>query len=204
MEVKSYNCPSCDAPLEVKNKFSQALACQYCGQTSLISPSGLDPFGEKSKLIDYPSIFSVGAKGEFDGQNFEILGMLRYEYDGGFWDEWFIVMENGKKYWIEEDEGELVLYEKERLSSAIPNWEKINVGSMINVNQKDVFVTEKFKAKIRGGRGELFFKIKPGEDIKIVDGNQQGKLVSIEITPDEIDLNQGQEIDISQIKMLKK
>jgi ribosomal protein S27E len=205
MSEFAFSCPSCGATLEIENRFSKVVICVYCGQTSAISPAGLDPTGEKAILADSPSIFSIGSSGTMylsssGEQSFKVRGRLRYKYDGGFWDEWFLEFSSGKKLWLQEDEGEFTAFEKESLTSPVPPFEEISVGSMLSVNGLSIFVTEKNEALIAGGQGELLFSVKPGMSAKCVDGNAGGKLVSIEQTPDEICLSIGEEVDISTIR----
>lgn len=201
MPAQAYNCPSCAAPLAVENRFSKLVVCSYCGQASLISDKGLDPTGEKAKLADFPSILSVGASGRIRSERFRVLGRLRYKYEDGFWDEWFLAMKKGKKVWLQEDEGEFVVFEKERLTSPLAPFDDITVGSLIEVNGRQVFVTEKNRAVIAGGQGELSFRIAPGQVVNCVDGNSQGRLVSVEFLPEEIDLSLGEEISVTDIEM---
>ncbi len=199
MASGEFNCPSCAAPLHVENRFSKVVICQYCGQTCSVSPEGLDPTGEKAQLADFESILSVGSTGSFRGRDFKVLGRLRYKYDGGFWDEWFLSMSDGKKLWLQEDEGEFTAFEKETLTAPLPPFDEISVGSMLDVNGKQAFVTEKNKALIAGGVGELYFAVTPGMTANCVDGNCGGQLLSIEFTPDEINLSVGEEVPIDSI-----
>lgn len=201
MSTQEYNCPSCGAPLSVENRFSKVVICQYCGQTCNVSPEGLDPTGEQAQLADFESIFQIGKTGSFSGKSFKVLGRLRYKYEDGFWDEWFLQMENGKKLWLQEDEGEFTAFEKETLTAPVPPFDQIGVGSMLEVNGKAVFVTEKNEAAIAGGKGELFFRVKPGMRVNCVDGNCEGQLVSIEFTSEEINFSVGEEIPIEAISI---
>ena len=201
MTSLSLTCPSCSAPLQIENRFTKVVICQYCGQTSNVTPQGLDPTGEKAVLADFPSILSIGAEGTIDSQPFKVLGRLRYKYDEGFWDEWFLQYANGQKVWLQEDEGTFVAFAKESITSAIPEFGAIKVGSTIEVNQKQVFIVEKNEALIAGGEGELQFRIHPGETVDYVDGNSGGKVVSIEFAPDEIALSIGEQIPLSRIKV---
>jgi hypothetical protein len=186
----------------VEHRFTKVVICEYCAQPSRIQPEGLDPTGEKGELIDFESVLSVGARIELQGNPATVLGCLRYKYDEGFWDEWFIGLDSGKKLWLQEDEGEFTLYEKENLTAAVPAFEGISVGSMLPVNDMSVFVTEKSSAVIAGGKGQLSFRVIPGEKVQCVDGNAGGQLVAIEFAPDEINLSIGKEIPLEEIKVL--
>ena len=200
MSVQEYKCPACGAPLTIENRFSKTVVCKYCGQTSFITPAGLDPAGQKAELADFPSIFAIGKRGTLAGRPFVTLGRLRYAYEDGFWDEWFLSCDEGRTFvWLQEDEGDFTAFEKTSITSAIPGFDEIKVGSIVAVNTLSVFVTEKNRAKISGGEGEINFRFSPGEAVNYVDGNAAGQLVSIEFTPDEINLSTGAPIDVDQI-----
>jgi hypothetical protein len=201
MSVRKYSCPSCSGALSVEHRFTKVVICPYCGQTSKIHNDELDPTGLQAKLVDFDSVLSLGATGEILGEAFKVLGRLRYEYEDGFWDEWYLKFEKGKSYWLQEDEGEFILFEKESLTSAVPAFEEISVGSMISVNGLSVFVTEKTEAKIGGGEGELSFVAEPGDEVNTVDGNSEGRLISLEFSPNSIELSLGKELSLDQINI---
>ncbi|MCB0323160.1 MAG: DUF4178 domain-containing protein [Bdellovibrionales bacterium] len=201
MTVQQYNCPTCGAPLPVENRFSLQVICSYCGQSSRITPQGLDPSGEKALLADFPSILSIGATGMLRGTPFKVLGMLRFKYDGGFWDEWFLALDTGKKLWLQEDEGEFTAFEKEQLTSPVPPFEEMQVGSLVPVNGKQFFIMEKRRAVLAGGRGELTFVVTPHSAVGCVDGNAGGILMSIEYLPDEINLSWGAEVPLEELQV---
>ena len=199
MALKQYDCPSCGAPLEVKDPLSKILVCPYCSQACHICDEGLDPTGKASQLADYGSMLSVGYTAAMGGVGFRVFGRLRYQYDGGFWDEWFLCFDDSKKAWLQEDEGEFSLFEKEPLRAAIPPFDEISVASSIEVNGRTLFVTEKNRASIAGAEGELFFRIVPGQSVNCVDGNCGGMISSIEFAPDEINLSVGREISAQEL-----
>ena len=116
---------------------------------------GVDPTGKMAKLADTRSIFAIGRTGTMKGKKFEVLGRLRYGYDEGFWDEWFVQFEDGHCEWLTEEEGELSSFQKELLTRPIENIDSLRVGQMVDVEGKRVFLTEMTDASILGGEGEL-------------------------------------------------
>lgn len=192
-------CPTCGAPLDIKNRFVKMVACDFCGQTLLLKDTGLDPTGKSAKLIELPSKLYIDASGTISGTPFEVLGRLRYQYDSGMWDEWFVMLEGHQPGWLVEDEGTFKLYHKSTLSSAIPAYEQIRVGSTIDIGGKTVFITEKGDANIVGGEGQLAFNILPGDEIRYLDGNCGPEQVSIEFTSSEIELLIGKAVPIDEI-----
>jgi hypothetical protein len=197
--MKSMACPSCGAPLSIEHRFVKVVTCDFCNQVMLVHDSGLDPTGQTAKLVELPSPLYIDATGQILGKPFEVKGRLRYQYDSGMWDEWFILFEDGRPGWLQEDEGEYILYHKETLTSAIPPFDEIAVGSVIPIGQRRVFITEKGTAQIAGGEGQLAFNILPGQEIRYIDGNAGEEQVSIEYTPNEIELLAGRAVPRDQL-----
>lgn len=198
---RSMSCPSCGAPVELKSRFTKVVVCEYCSSTLLVKDEGLDPTGKKAKIADYPTRFAVGKAGEIRGRGFKVFGRVRYDYDDGFWDEWFIYFDDGKPGYLQEDEGEYTLYHKKRLTAPLPPFEQVRVGSTIPVEGLQIFVSEKRRASVAGAEGEISFRAVPGESLDYVDGSAQGKAVSIEYQTDGIDLNMGEPIEFEDVRI---
>ncbi len=204
MAFQTLNCPSCGAQLELQYRYSRMVVCSYCGQTSYINAGSANPVGGKILLANYGSLLSVGKRGKLKGQPFEVLGRLRFNYEDGFWDEWLILFDASEftNYWLQEDEGEFILYIKQELTGQAPVFEKVTVGTPIVVNNQTVFVTEKNQATINGGEGELPFQVVPGEKADYIDGIAAGEPVSIEYMPGQVELNTGEVLALTDFEWL--
>ena len=187
MAFKEFNCPSCGAALELEYRFSQMIICDYCNQTTHLSGENIEAKGEKVKLVDYGSSFFIGATGTLFDQNFKILGRIRFEYPDGFWDEWLVKLENepDKQFWLQEDEGEYVLFEKMDSLPENTSFPDLSIGQKVVWNDNEIFISEKNTAQIIGGEGELPHKVIPGEQADFVDGIifSQGIPTSLEFLP---------------------
>lgn len=199
--MQQLSCPSCSAPLEVKHRFSRVVTCGYCGQCSYLTKDGLDPSGKKAELVDFESILSLGKTGTLQGVSFEVLGRMRCDYGSGFWDEWFCIDANGQAFWLQEDDGVFTRFQKAEIRSAIPPFAEVGVGTLIPINDQQFFVTEKSKAVIKGGEGELPFRVLPETPLSYVDGNVSGKRASIEFFTDEICFSLGEDIERKDIQV---
>ncbi len=197
--AESKSCPSCGAPLDIKNRFVKMVTCDFCGNVMILKDTGLDLTGRVAKLVELPSKLYVDAMGTVGGKNFTVVGRLRYQYDSGMWDEWFLTFEDDRPGWLVEDEGEYALYQKETLTSPILPFEKIQVGSVIRIGQREVFITQKGEANIVGGEGQLAFSILPGDEVRYIDGNSGAEQVSVEFTTNEIELLVGRAIPPAEL-----
>lgn len=202
-ETTSLNCPSCGAPLPIEHRFVRMVTCQYCDTVSEVTDSGLDPTGKTAKLVPLPTQFAVGQNGKLRGRPFQVLGRVRYSYDEGVWDEWYLAFDDGDAAWLEEDEGELVLSRQEKLRTPAPPFDQAHVGSRIDVNGYPFFVTERCRARIAGSEGQLFFHAVPGRPVNFVEGNVGGRIAYLEYTEDAIEFGVGEPVPRNEIQVEK-
>ncbi len=187
--------------MSLDSHLSKVVVCEYCGSTLILKDGALDPTGRKAKLAQYPSRFAVGRKGTIKGSPFRVLGRVRYDYGDGFWDEWFLVFDDGRTAYLQEDEGEYTLFVKKRLTSAVPPWEELHAGSRFRAGEYEVFVNEKGSATISGGEGQIGWRFLPGDTLKYIDGIGGGKVISIEYAGDEIDMSVGDSLDYDDVSV---
>ncbi|TAE54332.1 MAG: DUF4178 domain-containing protein [Bacteroidetes bacterium] len=187
MFKREFTCPSCGAPLTQTVPGARSLVCTFCGQTSHINADSLKAFGEKKLLIDYGSVFDVGKEGRIGEKSFEVLGCLRFDYDDGFWDEWFVRFSDGEEGWIQEDDGSFVMFMETDEEKGLLPYENAQPGLFVNFSLKwsSVFVTSRSRARVNGGKGELPFRIVPGEKADYAEGIHGGDIISVEYLPSE-------------------
>lgn len=196
---QSLACPNCGAPLQVDSAFTKFLVCGYCGQSLTVHDTGVDLAGKTAKLADYPSRLAVGAQGQIKGQAFKTLGRVRFESSAGFWDEWFLQLDNQRVGWLEEDEGELTLVFKSKLISPVPPFEQVHAGSFIPVGQARMFVSEKGQAQVVGAEGQLATAALPGHAVRYVDGNAGGQALRLVLDEQSITLHTGTPLEFDDV-----
>ena len=199
--MESLHCPSCGAPLPLANRFVKMVACDFCSQVALVKRGSLEATGKTAVLADLPSLLYLGATGKLRGRAFEIIGRLQYGYEDGYWHEWYLSLDDGRHGWLQEDEGRLTLYEKDRLVGRVPPFDDVRVGETVRVAGRSVFVTEKGRAQILGGEGQLAFPLLPGERIDFIDGQDDDVQVSLEYAPDEVELMTGFAVDRDRLQV---
>jgi hypothetical protein len=204
IEVRKINCASCGAPLELKSAFTKSIVCRFCDNTTSVEDKGVDPTGKMAKISQARSIFAIGRTGKLQGRAIEVLGRLRYGYDEGFWDEWFIQFADGQCAWLTEEEGELSVFQKHLLTSPIENLDRLRVGQFVQVEDKKVFITEMSDCTVMGGEGELHYHVIPGKQVLHMEGNAGGKLISLEVWPREIEVHVGGPIMYRDVVMDRK
>jgi hypothetical protein len=199
--AQQISCPSCGGPLTIESAYTRFVICQFCGQSLYLRDTGVDLAGKVAKLADYPSRLAIGAQGKMKGRAFEVLGRVRYQYDAGFWDEWFVHFADGQVGWAEEDEGDFTLIFKTKLTSPIPPFEQIRVGSFIALGPDRMFVSEKGQARVLGGEGQLAAVVAAGKAIQYVDGNAGNKAFRIVLDDNGFTLHTGEPLSFSALSV---
>ena len=187
------HCPTCGAPFRIKNRFVKAVTCEFCGHVALYDGVRLDPTGRTASLSQIPSPLYLDATGRLGSEDFRVLGRLVYEYAGGVWQEWFLALDGDGRAWLEEDEGQFTLLEKQPLTGA-PPFESVRVGERLRLAGRDVTVNEVGEATIVSAEGQFGTEILPGEAVGYVDAATDGEEVGLEYGEREVELFVGRPV----------
>lgn len=154
--MKKFNCPSCGAPVESRSAVSISLVCPYCQSLLVRQDLGLEYAGEKALLIDDQSPFQIGTTGKLDKIQFTLLGRARFQWEQGFWDEWFAWSDDGQSCWLADAQGFLSFY-RELKSAGGPGFEpeKWQAGDTVKIDGKTWGVKDIKAVNLQSAMGEL-------------------------------------------------
>jgi hypothetical protein len=170
------------------------VTCAYCSTVSEITDAGLDPAGKSARLAPLPTRFRVGQSGAILGRKMEVVGRVRYAYDEGSWDEWYLLFEDGEPAWLEEDEGQYALTGRVALTTALPPFDSVRPGDRFDVNGESFYVTECCRARVAGSEGQLFYRAAPGKAVNFLDGNTAGMIAYLEYADDGVEFGVGRPV----------
>ena len=189
-----HHCPTCGAPLPIRNRFVRIATCEFCENVCVIIDGNLKATGRTATLTSMPTMFRLDARGELGGRAFTVLGRLRYDHGDGYWDEWFLSFQDGTCGWLQEDEGNFTYFDRIDITEQAPTYESLRVGDEFYAGEAPVMVTEKGTAVIAGGEGQLGFLILPGDNVRYIDGSDGMQKASIEYGNDEVEICMGQAV----------
>ncbi|MEM0964055.1 MAG: DUF4178 domain-containing protein [Bacteroidota bacterium] len=198
--AQDVHCPTCGAPLHIRNRFVTTVTCEFCGSVSLVDGARLDPTGRSVTAVQVPSPLYLDATGRIGSRSFRVLGRLVYEYDGGFWTEWFLEVDGNRRVWMVEDEGAFSLLQIQP-RVVPPPFDDITVGQTIQLGDLSVFVNEVDEATIVGAEGQLGAGLLPGEAIRYVDGTAGDNEISIEYGEKEVEVFVGRPIPRESVQI---
>ncbi|MCC6443820.1 MAG: DUF4178 domain-containing protein [Armatimonadetes bacterium] len=221
LKATSLICPSCKGPVGVSNSFVKMVVCDNCRNalavrnvsgpapaarpvapgTALSQSFLLDPTGKTAALALYPTRFGIGIGGFLKERAFTVLGRVRFEGEDGYWDEWYLEFGDGSIGWLEEEEGELMLSRRERLTAPVPDFEAVRVGMTFTVNGQPFFVTERSRTRVAGAEGQLYYRAQIGQEARFLDGNIAGRVAFLEYTEDGIEFSVGDVVEREGIRI---
>ena len=193
------NCPTCGKPVAFHGDFAMSSICESCGAI-LVRPGYGQSVGQVanlpeprqiSNLPDSDSPLEFGMRGRFQGHDFDIRGVVRLQHDaGGFWDEWYLLFDDGRCGWLAEVQQRLYLTFPIELKGAakIPDFNELNVEQrfLLRTGEPPMKVVEKGTGRPLGARGEIPYALAPQKEYQYADLSGPGgrfATIDYEATP---------------------
>jgi Domain of unknown function (DUF4178) len=161
-------CPACGAPIQFKIGSSIVVVCEYCNSVVARGDRNLEDLGKVADLVETGSPLQVGLCGVYRGMPFELTGRAQLGHPaGGLWDEWYAAFQDGRWGWLAEAQGRFYL----TFPGSIPQQALIEPFDMLELGvpvrslplEVPLIVAEKGTARMLGAKGEIPYKITPGE-----------------------------------------
>ena len=199
LNTHAFNCPQCAAPLIIHSIAIERLACPSC--LSLIGTENDDiKLLEKSrkKLRITPSI-PLGSQGKWGNSDWQIIGFMQRSTKPRnpdyAWFEYLLLNKQGRFAWLTEYQGHWnFVYSL----SVMPN---ITLGEKTTFNFNDD-IYKQFSvgtAQTLYVIGEFYWQVKVGESAKVADFIAPPKMLSCEISAQEVTWSQGEYIEADQL-----
>ena len=153
-DAKNFNCPNCGAELSVRLRTTKLIACDYCDSNIFLEDDAVRLAGKQGVMADFPSLLKLHQSFAYRGWDFMPVGVARFDYGQGFWDEWWVQGGDGEGRWISVDEGDFALEEPVEIEKT-PSAFELVPGKAVTLDGHDLYVTEKGKATCIAVKGEL-------------------------------------------------
>ena len=152
-------CPNCGAPVEFASAASASAVCSFCRSTLVRDGDALRRIGISSELFDDHSALQLGVRGTRQGVAFTLVGRLQYAYEGGTWNEWHALFDNGRSAWLSEDNGAYVIsfdapLPKDAAADAAA-LDRLRAGQRVLADGRAWDVASVTRARLLAAQGEL-------------------------------------------------
>ena len=162
------NCPNCGAKVAFQWSSSVQTVCEYCKSILVRTDVDLKKVGQVADLPPDTSPIQLNTEGIFRNRSFVVIGRILYEYDQGGWNEWHLMMNDGKSAWLSDAQEE---YAISSLASGpdLPSETQLQVGQQFKWNGDLYSLSVVTKAHYRGVQGELPFQYWDKSDVTFAD-----------------------------------
>ena len=129
--------------------------CSFCRSTLVRDGDALRRIGISAELFDDHSPLQLGASGKRQGIAFTLVGRLQYAYEGGTWNEWHALFDNGRSAWLSEDNGAYVVAFDAPLPADAPALKDLQAGQRVMADGRVWDVASVTRTKLLAAQGEL-------------------------------------------------
>ena len=160
--MREVACPSCGAPVKFVSAQSLLAVCGYCRATLIRRDLDVEQIGTMAALLEDVTPLQLGAEGVWHGTHFAIAGRLQVKWEGGRWNEWYCVFDDGRGGWLGEAAGELSVSFETTVAEPLPAWKSLGPGTRVTLGGVGYEVTDRREAEVIAGEGELPFRVDAG------------------------------------------
>ena len=199
------SCPACGAPIAFKTGSSIVVVCEFCHSVVARGDRKLEDLGKVVDLVETGSPLDVGLRGVYQGVSFELTGRAQLGHQaGGMWDEWYAAFENGHWGWLAEAQGRFYLTFQQSLpeQTLIPPFVALQPGVPVAALPTSVPLTvaETGIATQLGARGEIPYKLVPGEEYEYADlSGPNGIFATLDYSESPAMVFVGREVTLGEI-----
>ncbi len=169
MSQLAANCPNCGAPVHFRWSGAVQTTCEYCHSILVRRDVNLEKVGEVGDLPRDASPIQIGTEGVYRNKAFQVVGRILYEYEGGGWNEWHIVFQDGVTGWLADAQLEYDVSFLTAPPEKLPPGEEIARARQFLWSGVRYEVTSVTRAHYRGVAGELPFEYWDKSDVLFAD-----------------------------------
>ncbi len=148
------NCPNCGSALDRRIQSSKVVGCASCGSTVFMGDLSFVAPGEQGEMHDAPTLLQLEKPLKLDGRVITPVGVIRYSYGRGWWDEFWCETEEGG-VWVSVDEGDIVIETPTDGVKPPSASQRLKVGDMVLYQAQNYRAVEAETATCIAFRGEL-------------------------------------------------
>ncbi|QNM95985.1 DUF4178 domain-containing protein [Chitinimonas koreensis] len=173
-------CTSCGAQVEFHSAASVMAVCAHCRSTLVRRDLDLEQLGTMAVLAEDRSPFRLRWRGHYRKVGFELIGRLQLRYAQGYWNEWYLRLDDGRLGWLSEGSGLCYLTFERTLKTVLPPIDAFAVGMQARLDGQAFEVTNIERAQCVAAEGELPFLARPGYEAPAVDLRADERFASLD------------------------
>ena len=174
------NCPACGAPVELKSAAAVMTVCSFCKSTLLRDGETLSDIGKMSAVLEDYARVQIGTTGRYKNKAFTVVGRIQLRYDAGFWNEWYVLFDDGTDGWLAEASGQVTMTISAGPRANAVAFETLRPGQQYEVGSQAFTLSDVREADCTGGQGELPFRVGEGWRARVADGRREDAFITLD------------------------
>ena len=201
------SCPACGGPITFKIGSSVVVVCEFCNSVVARGDRALEDLGKVADLAETGSPLDIGLRGSYRGVSFELTGRAQLGHEaGGVWDEWYAAFADGKWGWLAEAQGRFYITFQQSMpeQSLLPPFEMLELGEPVAAIAGSVplMVAEKGEANALGAKGEIPYRLTPGETYYYADlSGPGGAFATLDYSETPAQVFIGREVTLADLSL---
>lgn len=202
------SCPNCGADVVFRSPALPVSVCTYCRTEVMRIGDELRNMGQAAVLPFDVSPIRIGTRGRFEGQNFDVIGRVRWGWSDGSWNEWLMLFADGKHGWLGEAMGQFMVTRP--VESGAAHGEGIEqlaagrsprIGAALRLGGVDYELADLREARCLAAEGELPFVAPTGWTILNADfRSPTGAMASFQRDDEEATLYAGRYVTLAELE----
>jgi Domain of unknown function (DUF4178) len=143
--------------------------CEFCRSTLLKDAESVRDIGRMSDTLEDYSPLRIGVSGAFLQRRFGVVGRIQLRYEDGFWNEWYLLFDDGGGGWLSDASGRYALTFDRGDAAQAPPFGSLAPGLPFVLDGRTFLASDVRTAQCTSGEGELPFRVGPGWQARVAD-----------------------------------
>lgn len=178
--MQTIDCPNCGAPVLFRTTALPVRVCDHCRTLVVRYSQSAETMGTVAELPFDVSPVQIGTRGEWEGLAFEIVGRMRWSWEDGAWNEWFLMLSDGSTCWLGEAMGRFMMAREQSLETAngifqaFATDESVKIGYRVQIDHAQYRLADQRTVRCVAAEGELPFTAPSGWEMFSADFHSRG------------------------------
>jgi hypothetical protein len=175
--------------------------CEFCKTTLLKDATSVRNLGKMSEVLEDYSPVQIGTSGQFAQRSFSVIGRIQLQYADGFWNEWYVLFDDGTNGWLSDASGQFTMTFGTTADRELPLFDKLVPGRALTQSGQTYTTSDVRSARCSAGQGELPFKVGFGWQARVADFRTGDRFLSLDYSDgDAPRVYAGQAVRLADLK----
>lgn len=200
-------CPQCGAGVEFAWSSSVQTTCEFCRSILVRHDVDIERVGKVADLPPEVSPIQLRTEGIYQNKAFNVAGRILYQWEGGGWNEWHLMFQDGASGWLSDAQAEYFISFPTQPGIEFPRAATLYRGQVFEFGGHTYQLSTITRAGYVGVEGELPFEYWDKQIVTFADlRSSTGHFATIDYSqePPIVFAGEAVEFDALQLRNLRE